>query len=70
MQRIHIQFSGSLRVEDAGPILQMLDEAIKRRPEKCGAILRVRELGIEDADEVMADLGGILIPIDKVLSEP
>lgn len=64
---MHIQFSGSLRVEDAEPIARMLDEAIKRRPPNCGGVLRVRELGIEDEDEAIADINGITLPCDMVL---
>lgn len=46
-KRVHIQFSGSLQPEDAERIVNMLVEAIGRRPKECGAILEVREFGSE-----------------------
>jgi hypothetical protein len=49
--RTHIQFSGSLKTVDAEQIVRMLKEAIKRRPKECGAMLRVHELGVDDAED-------------------
>jgi len=65
--RIHIQFSGSLQVVDADQIVRLLREAIERRPKNCGAVLSVRELGINDPDEAMTDIGGIAIPTEQIV---
>ena len=49
-RRTHIQYSGSLRPEDAEPIIVALMSAIERRPKNCGAYMRVEPLGGDDHD--------------------
>ena len=71
-QRLHIQFSGSLQVDDGTDIVRRLRAAIDRRPKESGAILRVREFGENDSDPIEDEpLGigdGITLPIKVALS--
>ena len=66
--RIHIQFSGSLQVDDATEIVRLLRDAITRRPANCGAVLRVKELGRNAQDYTLQDIDGIQIPISDYIA--
>jgi hypothetical protein len=68
MQRIHLQFSGSIQPEDAEQIIPLLKAAIERRPPNCGAVLRVRELPADADDDSKNDRNGIVLPINELLS--
>lgn len=68
-RRIHIQFSGSVRVNDSELVIRTLVGAIERRPENCGAFLAVRELGVDGNElDVMRESGGIVIPCKTIFA--
>ena len=71
-QRLHVQFSGSLQIDDGADIVRRLRAAIDRRPKESGAFLRVREFGENDSDPIEDEpLGigdGITLPIEVVRS--
>lgn len=65
-KRIHVQFSGSLQVEDAMEVIRVLKDALKRRPSNCGYVMRSQVLGHDDPDKSMQDACGIVFPINEV----